>query len=117
MINSFSALESDSTSIFVILIWVVPSAYAVVKLEAKIAVKNARKIKATNFLNDYIINPFLLYSFIYEIKMEMTKICIGIWNYCFSFQRELWRFIFVWCLTFIWIKIFGRILIINYIRY
>ena len=49
MINSFSELESESTLIFVILTWVVPSAYAEVKLEAKIAVKNAREIRATNF--------------------------------------------------------------------
>ena len=89
MINSFSALESDSTSIFVILIWVVPSAYAVVKLEAKIAVKKAREISATNFLNDFIINPFLLYSFIYEIIMETLKICKEMWNHCFSFQRKI----------------------------
>ena len=38
---------------------VVLSAYAEVKLEAKIAVKNAKEIRATNFLNDFIINPFL----------------------------------------------------------
>ena len=49
MINSFSELESESTLIFVILTWVVPSAYAEVKLEAKIAVKKAKEIRATNF--------------------------------------------------------------------
>jgi hypothetical protein len=46
-----------------------------VKLEAKNAVKKAREISATNFLNDFMINPFLLYSFIYEIIMETLKIC------------------------------------------
>lgn len=61
MIYSFSELESESTSIFVILTRVVPSAYAVVKLEAKIAVKNARKIRSTNFLNNFIIDPLLLF--------------------------------------------------------
>ena len=61
MIYSFSELESESTSIFVMFTLVVPSAYAVVKLEAKIAVKNAREIRATNFLNNLIIDPFLLF--------------------------------------------------------
>ena len=56
---------------------VVLSAYAEVKLEAKIAVKNAKEIRATNFLNDFIINPFLFYSIIYEIIMETVKICKG----------------------------------------
>ena len=40
---------------------VVPSAYAVVKIEAKIAVKNAREIRATNYLNNFIIDPLFLF--------------------------------------------------------
>lgn len=63
MINSFSELESESTSIFVILTRVVPSAYAVAKLEAKIAVKNAREISATNLLNDLLILSFYIIFF------------------------------------------------------
>ena len=59
MINSFSELESEEISTFVMFTLVVLSAYAEVKLEAKIAVKNAKEIRATNFLNDFIINPFL----------------------------------------------------------
>lgn len=61
MFYSFSELESESTSIFVILTWVVPSEYAVVELEAKIAVKNAREIRATNYLNNLIIDPLFLF--------------------------------------------------------
>ena len=61
MFYSFSELESESTLIFVILTWVVPSEYAVVELEAKIAVKNAREIRATNYLNNLIIDPLFLF--------------------------------------------------------
>ena len=35
-----------------------------VKLEAKIAVKNAREIKTTNFLNDFIINLSFLFFYL-----------------------------------------------------
>ena len=49
MINSFSELESEAISTFVMFTLVVLSAYAEVKLEAKIAVKNAKEIRATNF--------------------------------------------------------------------
>ena len=77
MINSFSELESEAISTFVMFTLVVLSAYAEVKLEAKFAVKNAKEIRATIFLNDFIINHFLFNSIIYEIIMKTVKICKG----------------------------------------